>query len=255
MKKYYRITVEYDGTDFSGWQRQPGGVPTVQGAIEDVLCTILREPVRITGSGRTDRGVHAMGQVAGFSTSSALTPGRLCHAMNCLLPSTVRIRELVGVSADFHPRYSAHKREYRYVMRSCRSAIFGRFSGFYQGVFDIERFNLAAREFYGTHDFGAFSKQGSDPVTTICTVYRAEWVRELDYHVFIVEASRFLRSMVRFLVAATIRLEPETVRSGLASGRLDAPLRPADPQGLFLWSVSYGNPLEEGDSRPVPDGL
>ncbi|MBN1929892.1 MAG: tRNA pseudouridine(38-40) synthase TruA [Chlorobiaceae bacterium] len=239
-----RMQIEYDGTDYSGWQRQPGAVTTVQGEIERVLGRITQEAVGIDGAGRTDRGVHARGQVASFSTGSPIPVGRMMHSANSLLPSTIRITAMRQVPDSFHARFSATSREYRYFLIERPSAIDSRFAGCSFGKPDVAAMNRLAAMLSGAHDFAAFSKESSDQHGTLCTVTEARWYRSGRFHVFRIEANRFLRSMVRFLVAGMIeagtgRLDDELFVRMLAGERRIAPLVPADPAGLFLWKVSY----------------
>ncbi len=234
-----KMIIEYDGTDFAGWQRQSGGVPTVQGEIEAVLRRILREPVAIAGAGRTDKGVHAMGQVASLMTDSSMDTGRMCHSLNSLLPPSVRIIDLADADEGFHARFSAFSRQYRYVLIERESPVFRRFCGYDRGPHDLELLNHRASVLTGSHDFRPFSKNGSDTLTTLCTVSEAAWYREGERLVFRITANRFLRSMVRYLVSATLRLSHTQLNDALVSGQLPQRLLPADPAGLFLWKIDY----------------
>jgi len=238
------MEIEYDGTGFSGWQRQSGTVPTVQGTIEAVLGRIVQEKVSITGAGRTDKGVHARAQTASFTTGSIMDTGRLLHSSNSLLPGSVRITGMRQVPESFHARFSALTREYRYFMLERPSAIDGRFAGCCHGKPDIMVMNRLAERLHGNHDFSAFSKEDSGQQGSRCTVMSAHWYRYGRFHVFRIEANRFLRSMVRFLVSAMIdtgmgRLgEEDFIRMLGGEPRLPH-LTPATPEGLFLWKVRY----------------
>lgn len=238
------MQIEYDGTDYSGWQRQPGEVLTVQGEIERVLRRITQEPVGIDGAGRTDRGVHARGQVASFTTGSPMPTSRLMHSANSLLPPTIRITSMRQAPESFHARFSATSREYRYFLVERPSAIDSRFAGCCHGKPDLFAMNRLATLLTGTHDFAAFSKESSDQHGTLCTVSEARWYRSGRFCVLGIEANRFLRSMVRFLVAGMIeagmgRLEEEEFARMLESGCRPSDLKPADAAGLFLWKVRY----------------
>jgi tRNA pseudouridine38-40 synthase len=239
-----RMEIEYDGTGFSGWQRQSGALPTVQGAIEAALGRITQEKIGINGAGRTDKGVHARGQVANFTTASAMETGRLMYSCNSLLPRTIRITAMRQVPESFHARFSATSREYRYFLLERPSAIDSRFAGCAYGKPDTAAMNRIAETLAGTHDFTAFSKEDSDQQGTLCTVKTARWYRSGRFHVFHIEANRFLRSMVRFLVSGIIeagmgRLGEEDFAMMLAGGSRSPHLTPADPAGLFLWKVYY----------------
>jgi tRNA pseudouridine38-40 synthase len=171
------MEIEYDGTGFSGWQRQSGTVPTVQGTIEAVLGRIVQEKVSITGAGRTDKGVHARGQTASFTISSGMNTGRLLHSSNSLLPGSVRITGMREVQESFHARFSALSREYRYYLLERPSAIDGRFAGCCHGKPDIMIMNRLAGRLHGNHDFSAFSKEDSSQQGSRCTVIKAQWYR------------------------------------------------------------------------------
>ncbi len=242
--KNIRISVEYDGTSFAGWQRQPGGIVTVQGEIEGALGRILQEAVTLSAAGRTDRGVHARAQTASFHTASSMELSRMVHSLNCLLPDTVRVFDPVEVSPDFHARFSAKERHYRYFLLEHPSAIYGRFAGCSNGTLDLDVMNCFAREVVGVHDFSAFAREDRDSSGSDCHVYSCGWSREDRTLVFKIEANRFLRSMVRYLVDAMTRAGRGELSKGdfvamLSSGKGSSSLTPASPAGLFLWKVTY----------------
>lgn len=239
-----RITVEYDGTDFAGWQRQKGRIATVQGEIENVLRMILREPVSLDAAGRTDRGVHAKAQVASFRTISPMPLSRMAHSVNSLLPSTIRVTEPHEVSPDFHARFSAREREYRYFLIEQPSAVYGRFAGCSFGKVDLDIMNEIALAVRGMHDFTSFSRPDRDSCGKFCTVSACDWSGTGRYVVLKIRANRFLRSMVRYLVSAMMsagrgRLSPGEFMSMLEAGVFIDKLKPAAPNGLFLWQVTY----------------
>jgi len=233
------VTIEYDGTDFSGWQKQPEGVVTVQGVLESTLSRIVQEEVVMTAAGRTDRGVHARGQVANFRTASSLSAGRLLHSLNALLPSTVCVRDMHEVPDAFHARYSALVREYRYFFLEKPSALGKRYAGVYGGRLDVDRLNRCAGELVGRHDFSAYAKEDVQNGSTICTVFSASWGRQDEKVVFRIAANRFLRTMVRFLVSAQLEADPGELTEKLRRGNALKNIVPADPAGLFLWKVLY----------------
>ncbi|MBC8523960.1 MAG: tRNA pseudouridine(38-40) synthase TruA [Chlorobium phaeobacteroides] len=233
------MTIEYDGTDFSGWQKQPEGVVTVQGVLETTLSRIVQEEVVMTAAGRTDRGVHARGQVANFRTASSLSTGRLLHSLNALLPSTVYVRDMQEVSDLFHARYSALVREYRYFILEQPSAVYRRYAGVYGGTLDVETLNLRASELVGRHDYSVYSKEDAQNGSTFCTVFGASWGRQDEKVVFRIAANRFLRTMVRLLVSAQLEADPGELSVSLRNGRALKNIVPTDPAGLFLWKVLY----------------
>ena len=242
--KNVRMEIEYDGTGFSGWQRQSGEIATVQGTIESVLGRIVQEEVRIMGAGRTDKGVHARGQTASFTTGSSMELDRLLHSSNSLLPETVRITGMRHVPEEFHARFSATSREYRYFLIEQPSALDGRFAGCCHGRPDTGVMNRLAATLSGTHDFSAFSKDDPQQKGYECTVHSAGWYRYGRFHVFRISANRFLRSMVRYLVSGMV----EAGLGNMGEDEFEAMLNgegrsphfvPADAAGLFLWKVSY----------------
>lgn len=244
MMKNIRITVEYDGTDFAGWQRQKGRSTTVQGEIEGNLRKILQEPVSLAAAGRTDRGVHARAQVANFFTASPMEISRMTHSLNSMLPSTIRVTGSAEVPGDFHARFSAREREYRYFLLEHPSAIYGRFAGCSHGKVNLDIMRDIASITEGTHDFTAFSRPDRDSEARFCTVSMCSWHRFNRYLVLRITANRFLRSMVRYLVAAMVSagrggLNAGQFRHMLDAGVFDGSLRPALPNGLFLWMITY----------------
>ncbi|NTV17242.1 MAG: tRNA pseudouridine(38-40) synthase TruA [Chlorobiaceae bacterium] len=242
--KNIRITVEYDGTSFAGWQRQSGKIVTVQGEIESALGTILQENISLAAAGRTDKGVHAKAQVANFFTASTMEPSRIVHSLNSLLPGTIRISNPEEVEHDFHARHSARERYYRYYLLEEPSAIYGRFAGCSFGKLDVAIMQQIAALLVGTHDFSAFAKEDRDSSGRICRVTDCKWFCDKNFLVLQISADRFLRSMVRYLVDAMIsagkgNISVEEFSLMLESGVMSSQLNPAFPGGLFLWKVSY----------------
>ncbi|MCG8341315.1 MAG: tRNA pseudouridine(38-40) synthase TruA [Chlorobiales bacterium] len=234
-----RVTIEYDGTDYAGWQKQPEGVNTVQGVLEATLGRIVQEHVLLTAAGRTDKGVHAKGQVANFRIASAMSLHRLFYALNSLLPSTICVTTMDEVSGDFHARYSARVREYRYFFLEKPSAIRRRFAAYYPKPLNLERLNQCAKELVGKHDFSVYSRDNAGVGNTFCTVYGTSWWRHGEKVVFRISANRFLRTMVRFLVSAQLEASPGELKRALLTGNAAEKLLPADPAGLFLWRIGY----------------
>ena len=163
LRRNIRLVVAYDGTDFHGWQRQPS-LPTVQGLLEETIARLCQEPVTVYGSGRTDAGVHALAQVANFTTSCRIPCGNLVKALNALLPPTVRVREASVAPPEFHARYHVRSKTYRY--RIVRAAVclpfLSRFAWHYNYPLDTSRMAEAARLFVGEHDFTSFAAS-ADP--------------------------------------------------------------------------------------------
>lgn len=236
MDRTFKLTIEYDGTDFCGWQRQKED-RTVQETIETAIETIMGEPVSVAGSGRTDSGVHALGQTASFSCDTRLDTETLQKGLNSLLPDDVVIIGCRQVGAAFHARYSARSKLYRYriLNRRVPEAIGRHYAWHIKRPLSVDKMSAAAAFLGGTRDFKAFEGSGSPRVHTTRTILRAEWKSEGDgYLIFEVEADGFLRFMVRNIVGTLVEVgsgkrAPEDIQKILHSrdrSRGGPPLRP-----------------------------
>lgn len=241
---YFRATVEYDGTDFFGFQVQPD-CPTVQGTLEAALARLTGAQVRVIGAARTDTGVHARGQVVAFSCPWRHGVADLQRAMNAVLPPSVVVVDVKPAPAGFHPRYSARSREYRYRVhnRPVRSPLRLRYSLHVAEPLDVAAMNRAAALLVGQHDFATFGDPTSGE-STVRAVYRSEWEQAGDEVVYTIEANAFLRRMVRTLVTALLwvgsgRWSPEDLRRALAARDRRVCPPPAASCGLHLWAVRY----------------
>jgi tRNA pseudouridine38-40 synthase len=242
-----RLTVAYDGTDYLGWQYQPEG-PTVQGFLEKTLKEIQVKSSRVTGAGRTDAGVHALGLVAHFDTDSRLGCTVIERALNALLPKDIRVRETEEASPDFHARYSASARCYRYSLADSNlveSVLLGR-AHWVRPIETLEHelLNQCAALLPGEHDFLTFSSGESHRQHHLCTIYRAEWSMGKNRLFFRIEANRFLRRMVRMLVGAMIavaegRAGLDDFRRALETSDRMSLAVPAPAEGLTLVRVEY----------------
>jgi len=244
MARNIRVTLEYDGTEFRGWQVQPDE-RTVQGSLESCLRRLFGVPTRVTGSGRTDAGVHALGQVANFATTSTLDPERILRALNALLPPDVVVREAAEVPEDFHSRRDATRR--RYVYRICeRPRAVGRsYAWWIRTGLDTGAMEDASRGLVGAHDFASFCVAASEKDHCRCEVFHCAWHRGSGELSFVIEANRFVRAMVRSVVGTLVQVgrgvrAPGDIPALLAAGdrRLAGPTAP--PHGLFLDQVLYG---------------
>lgn len=238
-----KITLEYDGTEYAGWQIQPD-VATVQGVVEEALARILKEPTRVHGAGRTDAGVHAAGQVAHFETTSAMTPDEFERALNSLLPDDVRVVAAEEAPDGFHARYSAQSRTYRYAVTFVDSVFTRRHSHFVSDALDVEAMRRAAALLVGEHDFAAFGNLSDDYDTSVRRVTEVRLEETLNGLEFYVTANAFLYKMVRNVVATLLRvgrgeLAAEDVGRILAAKDRAALGPPAPPEGLTLLRVSY----------------
>jgi tRNA pseudouridine38-40 synthase len=248
----YSARVEYDGTDFAGFQLQPGA-RTVQGELERVLATISSgERIRVDGAGRTDAGVHARGQVIAFTYGGRMGRDDLESALNALLPTDVSVGRLRRVATDFRPRYRARHREYRYLIwNGRRSALRERYAHGVREKLDIERMREAAQVLVGQHDFTPFGGKDRQPVRTL---HRVEVRRSGAMITIVVVGDAFLRGMVRRIAAALIRVgigqaDVVDVVAALASQKPAFEGEAAPARGLTLWNVPMRPEREQTKTR------
>lgn len=242
-----KLLIEYDGTNYFGWQLQPQK-PTIQGTIEEKWKQITGEKIHLVGSGRTDAGVHAIGQVAHFKTQSLLSLKAIQRALNSLLPPDIVIKEVKEMESDFHARKMAKRKVYEYrILNTPLPSVFHR--GYVWHVpqpLDLEKVKRATPILIGKHDFSSFRSTGTPTKTAIREVYRAEWRRN-SYGLirFEIEANGFLKQMVRAIVGTLVevgrgKIAVEDFQKILDSKdrRQSGPTAPA--HGLFLKEVKYG---------------
>ncbi|MBD3236093.1 MAG: tRNA pseudouridine(38-40) synthase TruA [Candidatus Eisenbacteria bacterium] len=250
-----RLTVEYDGRDFHGWQRQ-ARERTVQGELEAALSRVLQQRVTLYAAGRTDAGVHALGQVAHLHTENPLPPERLVAGCNALTGNDVVVLRAREVGPDFHARYAAHARHYVYLMLDRPSALWRGRATLAQAGLHLQRLNAAARYLMGQHEFAAFSCRSADEESTDSHVFYARWERWSRGVALRIGAVRFLYKMVRCIVGRSLevgagREAPERfaalLRTPRERGRSIAP-----PDGCYLVAVDY-DPREA--ARWGPDCL
>jgi tRNA pseudouridine38-40 synthase len=250
--RYLKLTIAYDGTDFHGWQIQ-SGKPTIQGEIVSVLRRLTQENIAIHGSGRTDAGVHALGQVASFRTQTALSTGELQRALNALLPQSIRIVAAEETGPNFNARWSAQAKTYRYRLYRGKVVppMIWRYVLHYPFPLDEARMCEAATRFVGSHDFAAFaastgSEDDDKERSSVREIYATELARSADNEelVFTVRGRSFLRYMVRKMVGTLLdvgrgRLAPEDV-DRLYESRDRSKSGPTVPaQGLCMISVEH----------------
>lgn len=243
-----RITLSYDGTDYHGWQVQPG-LATIQGVLEEVLGGIEGRPVAVHGSGRTDAGVHALAQVAAFNLENPIPAANLRKAVNRLLPPDIRVTSVEEAPPGFHPRFDASAKTYEY--RIFRGEICPPFTRRYvyhhPYPLDVEAMADAAALFAGEHDFTAFAaadEKDARGASKVRTIFSAGVVQDGDRLLFRVRGSGFLKHMVRNMMGVLIEVGKKNLAAGGIRERLDAPdgFRPgpaAPARGLFLISVEY----------------
>ncbi len=239
------LTVQYDGTNYHGWQVQPNGL-TVQQVLQDAIESVTGIRASLTGCSRTDAGVHAHHFYCTTPAPARLSPSQFVKALNANLPQDVAVLDGKAVSADFHPRYSATKKRYVYYIWNgqVRNPFWQRYSLHIRNRLDDAVMNLAAKRFVGTHDFSAFCSAGSEVEDKVRTIYRAEVTREGDLLRFIVEGNGFLYNMVRIMVGTLLdiengKLSQESIDNALQSGNRNLVGPTATACGLFLDDVIY----------------
>ncbi|MFP3866763.1 MAG: tRNA pseudouridine(38-40) synthase TruA [Desulfobacteraceae bacterium] len=246
LPRNIQLVLEYDGSRYHGWQRQKNAL-TIQEVIETCLERQTGEKLRLMGSGRTDAGVHALGQVANFKTSSRLPLAAFGPGLNSLLPPDIVVLKAQEVDAEFHARYSALAKtyEYRLLNRAVRSPLYQAYGWWVPAPLRAAAINRAIAELVGEHDFSAFQASGSAIKNPVRRIWKASWeeVAE-DWYKFQITANGFLRGMVRTLVGTLVEIgrdkrRPEELSQILASRdrRRAGPTAPA--QGLYLVQVIY----------------
>ena len=240
-----RLILAYDGTNYVGWQTQPNGV-SVQETVEKALSEVTKAPVMLHGSGRTDSGVHAAAQVAHFDTEARMAADKFAIAANMHLPSDIRVLWSEECSPDFHARFSAKKKQYRYTVRvGTHADVFSRLTALQlHHVPDLAAMQRAAMDAVGTHDFRAFMSTGTRMENTVRTIEQSEWTQNGPFLVYMVTGNGFLYNMVRILVGTMLEIgfglrAEDSIRVALETqNRSDAgPTAPA--HGLLLARVCY----------------
>ncbi len=241
-----KLLIEYDGTNYKGWQVQPRG-PTIQGLLEEKLSRLTGEKVHLIGSGRTDSGVHALGQVAHFKTQSPMDTRTIQKALNSLLPHDIVIQKVEEAHEGFHARKHAKSKvyEYRILNRDLQSVFQRGYAWHIRQKLNLAEMKKATQSLIGEHDFSAFRTVGSPTRTPVRRVIRAEWKRRRNGLIlFEIEANGFLKQMVRSIIGTLVEIgkgkrKASDLRKVLNSKdrREAGPTAPA--QGLFLKEVKY----------------
>lgn len=271
----YTVRLSYDGADFSGWQVQPNA-KSIQEFLQAALSTLLGGTVSVTGAGRTDANVNAVNYLAHFDTAQELLRDArtLCYKLNAILPPSIIIHEVLPApSEDFHARFDAVSREYKYFIHRHKDPFAGKWSYLFDyDTLDVDAMNRAAAFLYGTHDFACFQKKGTDTKTSICTVSKAVWTPYTPVHVsqagftagdgkvlrticegaegdpaylvFDICADRFLRNMVRAVVGTLLEIGrgkhgPEWMQEVMVSASRSAAGESVPGHALFFCGASY----------------
>ena len=240
-----KLTIEYDGKDFNGWQKQPTKL-NIQGEIERAIKDITGEEVELIASGRTDAGVHALGQVANFKTNSNIPVDKFPIALNTKLKRSIRILEAVEVEERFHSRYNCKRKTYRYVINNSENgtAIYRNLEHNFSQKLDVEKMNEAAKSFIGEHDFKGFKASGTSSKSSVRTIYEAKVYKENGRVIIELTGNGFLYNMVRIISGTLIevgigKIFPEEMDEIIKSGDRTRAGKTLPPNGLYLVKVEY----------------
>ena len=243
MKQRYFIRISFKGTNFHGWQIQPRAV-TVQGNLNKVLSTVIREKIETTGAGRTDTGVHAKFFVAHFDSNNEQldNDSSIIYSLNSLLSPDISVNKIVKVSKDDHARFSAISRTYEYHISRIENPFEKEFSWHLYGPLDIDKMNKAARLIENFNDFTSFSKEHSNVKTNICKISRAKWDDCGEKLIFTIKSDRFLRNMVRAIVGTMIKIGRNKIEVSDFRNTVEKKIKTvftAPAQGLILTDIEY----------------
>lgn len=239
----YKITIQYDGTHYFGWQMQ-SHKRTIQKEIEAALAPLNNNKrVKVTGAGRTDTGVHAFGQVAHFDLDTNLRITQLLKALNARLPHDIRIIDVAQTSDEFHARFSAKRRHYRYQCYLGDNLLFKNQS-WSIGEIDKSILDIFAKKIEGTHDFLSFSKLNKQLENTECSIYESKWFKSENMLIFNVCGNRFLHHMVRYLVGTMVagaqdKISLDYFENLLINPQKNVKIFKAPPEGLILIGIDY----------------
>lgn len=240
-----KITIEYDGKEFNGWQKQPNKL-NIQGTIEKAIESIVGHEVNLTASGRTDAGVHALGQVANFKTDSQIPIQKMAIAINSRLKKSIVIKNAEEVEERFHSRLSCKQKTYRYVINNSKqgTAIYRNLEYHISNILDIEKMQKAAKFFEGEHDFKAFKASGTSSKNSVRIIYKAEVKQNGDKIVIELTGNGFLYNMVRIISGTLVevglgKIEPEQITEIINSQKRENAGKTLPAHGLYLVNVVY----------------
>ena len=243
MQRYF-LQLSYKGSRYFGWQRQPNEI-SVQEVLEKALSTVLREDIAVVGAGRTDTGVHASFYVLHFDVSNEIQePEKLVYHLNRFLPGDIAVQNIKKVNNDFHARFSAASRTYKYFISTVKDPFNTETCYQFTVSIDVEKMNEAAKTLFEYTDFTSFAKLHTDVKTNNCKIFQAEWERNDNKMVFTIKADRFLRNMVRAIVGTLLevgkgKITVDDFRSIIELKNRGAAGTSAPPQGLFLVDIEY----------------
>ena len=242
-----KLTIEYDGKEFNGWQKQPNKL-NIQGEIEKAIKQITGEEVDLTASGRTDAGVHALGQVANFKTNSELPIEKFPIALNANIKKSIVIKSAEEIEERFHSRLTCKRKTYRYVINNSKygTAIYRNLETHIPMKLDIQKMQQAVKYFEGEHDFKAFKASGTSSKSSVRTIYKAEVIDAGNERIYIeLTGNGFLYNMVRIIAGTLVdvglgKIEPEDIKEIIKSQKRENAGKTLPPQGLYLVEVEYG---------------
>ena len=241
-----KLVIEYDGKDFNGWQKQPTKL-NIQGEIEKAIKQITGEEVDLTASGRTDAGVHALGQVANFKTNSNIPIEKIPIALNSNLKKSIVIKSAEEVEERFHSRLNCKRKTYRYVINNSKygTAIYRNLETHIPMKLDIQKMKEAVKSFEGEHDFKAFKASGTSSKSSVRTIYKADVIDAGNERIYIeLTGNGFLYNMVRIISGTLVevglgKIEPADIKEIIESRKRENAGKTLPPQGLYLLNVEY----------------
>jgi tRNA pseudouridine38-40 synthase len=239
----YRILIQYDGTKYAGWQIQANAL-TVQEELSRAVEAVLKETIILNGSGRTDSGVHALGQAANFKTSSELDLYKFKYQINSIISNDISVIAADKVEPEFHARYDARKRTYLYLISTRKNPFLAKYSWFLSNIPDIELLKKVSRIFIGRKDYSSFCKTSSETTNRICEVYDINWRYLKGVLFFTITADRFLHGMVRTIIGTILGSvkdpDPEKIITQTFEKKERSAAGESVPaRGLFLYKVKY----------------
>ncbi len=240
-----RLTIEYDGKEFNGWQKQPNKL-NIQGNLEKVISDLTKEEIEIIGSGRTDAGVHALGQVANFKTNSNIPIEKFAIAINSRIKQSIRIKKAEEVDERFHSRYNCKRKTYRYIINTSEtgSAIYRNLEYNIKMQLDVKKMQEAVKFFVGEHDFSAFKSSGTSSKSSVRTIYNAKVEQDGERIIIELTGNGFLYNMVRIISGTLVevglnKIKPEDITKIIESKNRQNAGKTLPPCGLYLVSVEY----------------
>ena len=241
-----KLLIEYDGKEFNGWQKQPNKL-NIQGEIEKAIEQITREKVDLTASGRTDAGVHAIGQVANFKTNSNIPIEKIPIALNSNLKKSIVIKSAEEVEERFHSRLNCKRKTYRYIINNSKygTAIYRNLETHIPMKLDINKMKEAVKYFEGEHDFKAFKASGTSNKSSVRTIYKAEVIEAENERIYIeLTGNGFLYNMVRIISGTLVevglgKIKPKDIENIIKLQKRENAGKTLPPQGLYLVKVEY----------------